>query len=50
MNDKELKILVELAKEIGMSASAFDEVYKICGGNYHEILYVLNDLKFIGCY
>ena len=45
MNDKELKILVEFAKELGISASIFDEIYKICGGNYYEILYVLNDCR-----
>lgn len=45
MNAKELKICVEYAKELGISASSFDEIYKICGGNYHEVLYVLNDCK-----
>ena len=45
MTDKELKILVEFAKELGISASAFDEIYKVCGGNYFQILYVLNDYK-----
>ena len=45
MTDRELKILVEFAKELGISANAFDEIYKVCGGNYYEILYVLNDFR-----
>lgn len=45
MNDKELKILVEFAMKLGINANVFDEIYKVCGGNYYEILYVLNDYK-----
>lgn len=49
MNDKELKFLVEMAKDIGMTATTFDEIYKVCGGYYCEILNVLNDCKNTCC-
>lgn len=40
---KQLNIVVSKARDMGISASAFDEIYKLCGGDYYSILYFLNE-------
>lgn len=40
---KELNIVVCKAREMKISASAFDEIYKMCGGDYYSILYFLSE-------
>ena len=42
MSAKELNTLVTKAREKGIEAVAFDELYKCCGGDYCNILYILN--------
>lgn len=41
----ELSIVVNKAKDMGIDASAFDVIFRMCGGNYYSILYFLSEYE-----